>query len=58
MKRRKTSVLRVREEFPGIDVSMAVRRGRPLSSAAQLFLSCVEEVARSFSLSPVRHRSV
>ncbi|WP_201644723.1 LysR family transcriptional regulator [Paraburkholderia metrosideri] len=46
----KISVLRVGEAFPETTVSTVVRRDRPLTAAAQCFLSCFEEVAKRFAL--------
>jgi len=51
MKLHKISVLRISEPFPETVVSIMVRRDRPLTFAAERFLSCIEEVARSYPVS-------
>lgn len=46
MAQHRISALRVGEVFPDTIVSTVVRRDRPLTSAAQRFLSCFEHVAK------------
>jgi LysR family transcriptional regulator of abg operon len=49
MAQHKISALPVGESFTETTVSTVVRRDRPLTSAAQCFLSCFEDVAQQFA---------
>ncbi|MQR01263.1 hypothetical protein GEV47_11310 [Glaciimonas sp. GS1] len=56
MKQHKISTLRVSETFPEIVISTVIRRDHPLTSAAQRFLSCIEEAAKLLAFSRAQSR--